>query len=304
MCKLAAVVNLEKQHRTALSYQQKQQVAKTLRHLFYINSYGQTDGSGVMGLDHDGMYFYHKRAIPSPDFLSTKTVKEFMGNLDDFKFAAFHTRFGTVGGNSDANSHPFEHGNTLLMQNGTVDTFCDTDKLVDGEVNPCTVDSDAVAWAIEQQGVDKTMERYVGAGVFMWFDLAEREFNIVKNDERNLNMLKVKGKEVYIFGTDYHAVALAATRSGLSYDWIKPVKDDTLHTFTLECEYKHRPLTVESWAYGTGFVGSSYPRKTTTPPSNKVAGGGLGKHKGNPYQTPPRVSGQSSAKNKGLLKVV
>ena len=258
MCKLAASVNLEPK---SLSTLDKNKINKILEHLFYVNSFGQTDGSGVMTMQSFGETVYHKRAVPSPDFINTKWFQDTKDSLADSFAVGMHTRYSTVGGNSDLNSHPFEHGKYLLMQNGTIGRSCGHKSLISynkEDQSPCAVDSESVCWAMNKQGIDKTFDRYEGAGVFMFFDTESNTFNIVKNDERTLYMAKVKGKDIFIFATEFDSLMLAFTRAGVAYDEIVPVVDDLLHTWHFAKGYSNRPLVVKGeW--------SSYMVPSVTP---------------------------------------
>lgn len=254
MCKLAAMVNLES---NKLSHLEAGKVTKILEHLFYVNSFGQTDGAGMMMMQTEGSFAYHKRGLPSPDFIQTKWYKSAKKLMADSFAIGLHTRYSTVGGNSDANSHPFKQGKYLLMQNGTISTTCAHRSLVPGIASPCEVDSESVAWSMKKQGIDATFDRYKGAGVFMFIDTEELSFNIVKNSERTLNVAKLKGKDVYIFATEAAALQLAFSRAGAEYDSILTVDDDMLHTWEFGTGYRGRELIVDDgW-----LVQSSYSHR-------------------------------------------
>lgn len=248
MCKLAAFIDMEEKQLPSAT---QLAVTKTLKHLFYINSFGQTDGSGVMIMDSTGDTRTHKRALPSPDFMNTGWFNLNVKDLCNTKFIGMHTRFSTVGTNSDMNSHPFVNGDIVFMQNGTIDTYCNHRSLVKGLPNDCTVDSDAVGWAIDKQGLGETLKEYIGAGVFMWLNTKELTFNIVKNGDRELHIMKVAKHDAYIVATDKHALYLAAERSGLAYDSVAPVTNDVHHVWTITNEYKSSNAVIDNYAYGT-----------------------------------------------------
>lgn len=251
MCKLAAMVNLES---NKLTHLEAGKVTKILEHLFYVNSFGQTDGSGMMMMQTEGSFAYHKRGLPSPDFIQTKWYQSAKKLMADSFAIGLHTRYSTVGGNSDSNSHPFKQGKYLLMQNGTISTSCPHHSLVTGSTSPCEVDSESVAWSMKEQGIDATFDKYKGAGVFMFIDTEELSFNIVKNDERTLNVAKLKGKDVYIFATEASALKLAFERAGAAYDSILTVDDDRLHTWTFNSGYSGRDLVVnDGWVVQSSY---------------------------------------------------
>lgn len=252
MCKLAAYINFDK-----LTLAEEKSINTMLDHLFYINSFGQTDGSGVMLMDSTGNFDMHKRALPSPDFMNTKWYKsqDFASKM----FVGFHTRYSTVGGNSDKNSHPFVHGKIALMQNGTISGS--HKGIVRGKVSPCDVDSDSVCWAFNEQGIEKTLnDDYRGAGVFMFFNLEEKSFNIIKNDERTLHFLKVRDKNTVIVATDAHALALAATRAKVPFDKVEEVKIDHWHKWGIDKTYSSEPMEIKKgFSWGDEYSNFKYP---------------------------------------------
>lgn len=239
MCKLFAFANLETK---IIDHTTGTKINKALRHLFYINSYGQTDGAGIMWMDKQGKAGFIKDAVPSPTLIEFKSFDNIKNTLHTNRFVAGHTRYSTVGSNSWENSHPFFHGRYMGMQNGTIKN--DHKKLVKEKVSPCAVDSASVFWAFEQQGIEKTLDNYEGEGVFMFLDVKEKTFNIVKNFYRNLHRAKIKDLEAYIFSTDKFALQLACDRALLEIDKVEEVEDDELHTFYLDCSYSSEDMIV------------------------------------------------------------
>lgn len=218
-------------HKTIVPKFTGDKINKVLKHLFYINSYGQVDGSGIMWTEADKKTYYTKEEGPSPELIDGPVFKAAYSNLYNCKFVAGHTRYSTVGANSEDNSHPFLEGNYLGMQNGTISN--NHTAIVPNEVSPCEVDSNSVFWAMNKQGVKKTLDYYEGAAVFMFMDLKNDTFNIVKNSERNLHKVKVTGFDVWVFCTDKYALELAFSRAALAIDEVQEVPNDTLFTYTV-----------------------------------------------------------------------
>lgn len=242
MCRLAAYINLEAQ---PVGFAAEGKINKMLEHVFYCNSFGNTDGSGIMMMDSDGLVDTHKRAIPSTDFINTKWYDS--QNLAKEKFVGMHTRYATVGGNSDSNSHPFQHGDITLMQNGTA-ASSPHHTVLTGKPSGCVVDSDSVAYAFDTIGVEETLDVYRGDGVFMWLDEKDKSFNIVKNDKRQLHFIQWKDKpNIIFFATEAYVLALAAVRAGIDFDKIHPVKDGTHHKYKVDNTYTAKPLEVQAY---------------------------------------------------------
>lgn len=225
MCKLFAYINNETKLIPAYV---GTKLNKALRHLFYINSYGQVDGSGIMWMDSDGDTDFLKAPISSPVLMDFKSFDSIKADLYKNKFVAGHTRYSTVGSNTWENSHPFEFGNYMGIQNGTISNS--HKGLVQGKISPCNVDSASVFWSFDQQGVANTLNRYEGEGVFMYFNKENKSFNVVKNNYRTLYKAKVDKLDTYILATDKFALEFVAERSGLLLESVEPVVNDKLIT--------------------------------------------------------------------------
>ena len=242
MCKLAAMVNLEDN----LDVTTTNNLNKFLDHIFYINSFGQHDGSGVMWMDKQGNHSYHKRAINSVDFLETRWWNK--QSLASKRFVALHTRYATQGSVSDENAHPFEHGEFVLMQNGTAGFSPHHTALIPTKHSGCSVDSESVCWAFSEQGVLDTLDTYRGDGVFLFLNTRLKTFNIIKNDQRNLHVIQVTGKNIFLYATDAHALALAATRSNLPFAKVQVVANDVWHVFDINRNYNAiKDVTVKKY---------------------------------------------------------
>lgn len=275
MCKLFAYVNQETK---VIPTHIATRINKTLRHLFYINSYGQIDGSGIMWMNKAGTTDFLKAPLPSPIFMELKSFDKIKDNLANNKFVAGHTRYSTVGGNNWENSHPFEHGEYLGIQNGTIRNSHKS--LVLGQVSPCDVDSASVFWSFSQQGVADTLNRYEGEGVFMFMNKEEKSFNIVKNIYRTLYVAKINTLDAYILATDKFALEFVAERQGLKFDSVKPVSDDTLITYGFdntivkqEMEVPGPVLTNYGSYYSTRSYSSGYSSNTYKPTKTTVVSG-------------------------------
>ena len=256
MCKLAAYTNFETKPIPAnVGYK----INRAIQHLWYINSYGQTDGAGIMYMENDGSYGYLKDALSSTILLQLNSFADIKNDLYEFPFLAAHTRYSTVGGNTWENSHPFEIGKYLGMQNGTIAHSCNHKTLVTGKTSPYAVDSASVLWSMDQQGVAQTFQSYEGEGVFLFLDLEACTFNIIKNKHRNLNRAKITGYNAHLYSTDAAALALVCERASLPIDGIEAVSNDTLISYDLAGNETRTPMAVkEAYAYDLKAYNNNY----------------------------------------------
>ena len=263
MCKLLAYHNFDPNLPTAVGLK----INKAIQHLFYINSYGQTDGSGIMYMDEEGSYGYIKDALPSTVFLQLNVFNDIKLDLYKNTFLAAHTRYSTVGGNSWENTHPFEFGKYVGMQNGTIALGCDHKSLVPGTKSPCSVDSASVFWSMDQQGIANTFKQYEGEGVFLFMDVEASTFNIIKNEHRTLHKAKVTGHNVYFYSTDSAAIQLVCDRAALPIDPIEKVPNNTLLTYDLQGTLVETPMQVENDSFTYGYYNryGTYVNYGTTP---------------------------------------
>lgn len=267
MCKLFAYINHEKKE---IPNYLGNKINKALRQLFYINSFGQVDGSGIMWMNKSGGTGFAKAPLPSPTFMECTAFTSVQERLYKNKFVAGHTRYSTVGSNSWENSHPFEFGNFIGIQNGTISNSHKT--LVRGITSPCNVDSASVFWAFDKQGVDQTLSNYEGEGVFMYLNKDEKSFNIVKNDYRTLHITKILNYDVYIVATDKFALELVAERHGIQIEDVIEVTNDQLITFGFDNKMKTRKLEVPGPSYSFGLYGGGNYKSTYVGRSNPIGG--------------------------------
>lgn len=251
MCKLFAYINNEPK---TVPFSVSTKINKVLDHLFYINSYKQVDGSGLMWMDFNGNTDYIKNSLTSTIFTQTNDYRSVQNTLANNRFVAGHTRFSTVGSNNWENSHPFDLPTYLGMQNGTA--RCAHRNLVYGKVSPYNVDSASVFWSFEEQGTAATFDSYMGEGVFLFFNKENKTFNIVKNDKRTLYIAEIVESNGYIIATEADAIKLTCKRANLSIKEPVPVENDTLITYTIDCTVTKRDLTVK-----TPIPATTYPTK-------------------------------------------
>ena len=285
MCKLFAYVC---HHKTKLTPHIGNKINRVLKHLFYINSYGQKDGSGIMWTTSEGDTHFHKEEEDSTELILSTTFEKLYPDMYKHKFVAGHTRYSTVGVNSSENSHPFHHGRYIGMQNGTISN--DHKNLVVDSLSPCEVDSESVIWSFDKQGIEATFENYEGEGVFMFIDLVDTTFNIVKNHKRTLHQAKLTGYEIYIFATDAHALEYACSRAGLSIDDVKVVSSGKLVTYSLDNKTTTKDLTVKLPSFTCDRPYNNYKANNyLAGVSNDYYYNSWGRGYWNPPPTPPSV---------------
>lgn len=305
MCKLAGVIKTQESDLTLV---QARKVSKALTMLLKISSIDQVDGSGYMSFQKDVKdnyeYVYDKTLMDGYNWSQTKDWEDAVEPKALQKMLTFsiHTRYATVGANSEDNSHPFEFGDIILMQNGTQAIGADvmlernaTGKSFDWV--DVDVDTAAVAQSISLVGIDETFKTYGGAGVFVWMDTAELSLNIVKNDKRKLSFAIDEETGVMFYATEVETLRFVAMRCNLDFSMVGQFKNGVHYKFNLD-EYSPvgevvmelEPLIVKQ--HVANYYGGNTKNKGSTYNNNQggttyytASGSSYQANNGQPYQT-------------------
>lgn len=175
---MCGLVGLISSYKNGFSYGE----AGMFRDMLYIDALRGWDATGIMYADKWNNIQVHKAAIPSPDFLGTSEWKASEKDLVAEGIWAFgHNRAATRGEKTDKNSHPFiVDDKIILMQNGTYKGSHKHHKDTD-------VDTEACAHVIaESATVSEALKKIDAAYAFIWYNVAEKTINIIRNHERPL----------------------------------------------------------------------------------------------------------------------
>ena len=164
-----------------------------------------------------------------------------------------HNRFATMGARSPENAHPFKHGKIIGAHNGTLDKEW-LKNLED--VNKFEVDSEAIFYNIDKNGLDATLDKLVGAWTLTWFDLETNKMNFVSNGKRPFS---------YCWSSDHKTLFWA------SEGWMLDLVLDRMkymHSDVVEMEhFRHHSITVpEAGGIGKLLYNGAREYKGFTPP--------------------------------------
>ena len=229
--------------------------------LLYIDVLRGEDSTGAFVVDNIGNVQMAKDAIDSSDFLKTKEYKDLKATAFQKGWAMVgHNRKATKGWITDSNAHPFiVDENIVLVHNGTL--IGDHKHHADTEV-----DSEAIAHVLSKEtDVEEALRKINGAYALIWYNVAKKELNFVRNKERPLWYLETN--DAFIFASEECFLDLIIAKLSL-----KPMngpfllKEDQLSTFKLgddkktsltlqdlDCSYsKHNPIqTVHNGGWGS-----------------------------------------------------
>ena len=242
------------------------------------------DSTGIMlKEDKSAKLDIWKKAMAAPDFLQLSRTKSMFSGMTNWHVMVGHNRAATRGAVKDHTAHPFQFGDITMVHNGTVYNH----RSLPGG-NTFDVDSEAIAYAIAQEGPDAVVEKLDGAFTLVWHDNSDGTVNLVRNEERPLAIATVKGKNTLLISSEGPMLRWLAMRNGLIVDKIVEPKPGELFTFnpclqdedtwleksssrTLKLRPKH---TAQQRTGGTGWTGYGTAAGTKGGAGKKSTGNG------------------------------
>jgi len=176
-------------------------------------------GTGVIAVHGNGTRTSYKKAVNGWDFSAFSPAKRILEDTLNHVLIG-HNRHATVGGISDATSHPFEHGTIIGVHNGTLRTRWD---LKDNAT--FTVDSDNLYYNMSIEGVEPTLAKLNGAFALVWHDSLDNTVHMVRNEERPLSMASSKDGSLLVFASEPWMFQIAAKRAGIELDATMNIKE-------------------------------------------------------------------------------
>ena len=241
------------------------------RNLLVCDYVRGTDSTGIFGVSKEGDVSLFKEIghpfniLTSPEFISFG--KKSIGNL---KILVGHNRAATKGVVSAENAHPFHEGNTILVHNGTLYNH--------KELKDVDVDSHAIVHAIEERGYKEAIESLDGAFALIWYDINTGELYVARNKERPLHV--VETSYGYIVASEKNMLSWLTNRSSFGYAFTnsnipKEFEEGQIYKLssqsTGEVSFTKEPFSA---------------KKTFSPPSTTIIGGGMATAWTNPQQQP------------------
>lgn len=200
------------------------------QNLLFVDMLRGDDSTGIFSISNEGDVYVAKDEGNSLSFMYTKEYAEAQRRSWN-KGAALigHNRKATRGAVTDANAHPFNVGdNIILVHNGTMRS--NHKKHADVEV-----DSHAIAHLIQDKGsVSEALSSFDGAYALIWYDIAKGELHMIRNDERPLFWVELE--DGWAWASEKPMLEFAIGRcSGLKIvEGPMMLPEDVLQTFKLE----------------------------------------------------------------------
>lgn len=220
--------------------------------LLYLDAVRGIDATGAVAI-------WPKRIVtvkgvgPPMELQFNKTWEE---NFDSHISAATvycyigHNRSATKGEITEENAHPFEHGNIILMHNGTLYS---ADGLKTKKDVVFDTDSEAIAYTIAVKGIAYTWKNLRGAAALVWWNKQSDTLHFLRNKQRPLFFAKAEKDNFIMWASESWMIRAVAGRRGLALkDKVWYPQEDTLFSFKYDPHKKlileaKRPKELKSW---------------------------------------------------------
>jgi predicted glutamine amidotransferase len=148
----------------------------------------------------------YKRALNGRDFIQLNKVDRYLDDMEKYSVAIGHNRAATTGRGSivDHNAHPFQYGRITLVHNGHIRNTNELPGAVAGA--QCLVDSAHVAFAMDANGEQETLEQIDGGFVLVWWNSDTSTLNIARNTERPLYMAFAAKENTFYWASELTAL--------------------------------------------------------------------------------------------------
>jgi len=229
-----------------VSKDQRLRRARALEGLLVANGERGTDAAGVGIIHTSGRQSIYKRAVSAYRMVDHEEL-HCLVRSPDAQIAIGHTRWGTMGKNTDRNAHPFSENHVLGAHNGMIWNHSDLTKAVGGEYKPLQVDSQISFRLLSEIDPDpakivKALPLMKGQLALTWYDERESGALWVFRHNNPISMAIVESGKCAFWSSEYNHLA-TVLQASYGSNWTPvTIKEDTLYRFTWDGELKS-----ESW---------------------------------------------------------
>lgn len=167
-------------------------------------------------------------------FREWTTFDDQLDIIPSVRLALGHNRWATIGEVNENNAHPFLQGNIVGAHNGTL---VNVKHLEDGE--SFEVDSEAIFYNLNKNGIDATIPRIHGAYALTWYDTEAEKLYFIRNSQRPLFYASNQPNDVLFWASEPWMLEIAAMKNKIKLDKITELKENTLYSLDL-CDVDHK----------------------------------------------------------------
>ncbi len=202
------------------------------------------DSTGIMSVYKDKSFNFAKGVGTPWDLMKSGNMsKVFSGYAGAF---IGHNRAATKGKVEEKNAHPFIFEKFMGVHNGTLNSQYNLDDYKDFEV-----DSENIYHHMNNNGIDETLNKLIGAFSLAFYDKEEHKVHLVRNDKRPMTYAFSDDAKTVFFASEGWMISIACARFGIKIREIKETEIGKLYSFPVpDCNpsefkgYEHN-YTVE-----------------------------------------------------------
>lgn len=169
-----------------------------------------------------------------------------------------HNRYATMGAKTKENAHPFTHGDITGVHNGTLDkTWL---YKLDGS-DKFEVDSEAIFYSLNKNGLAKTISSLVGAWALVWWDNKDESLHFIRNNRRPLYYAWNKAGDALYWASEEWMLDVASAKESEKLSDFHSFEPDK-HYF-IEVKGSGNLKTVKLMVEGKSYTGFTPPVVTT-----------------------------------------
>lgn len=240
----------------------KVQHEKLFKDLLIMDQIRGPHSTGVAYITDDHVWNYMKAAETASEWVTNPEFKKWFGKMRKQVAMIGHNRWATQGAVNNDNAHPFQHGDVVMVHNGSL---WDTDN----HPKKFEVDSEGIChWLSHENCALKVLPYLCGAYSLVWYDDRSNTINFARNDERPM-YTTVLADGVVVFGSEKGMIEWACARNEFTLhdSGVFSTKPFTLYSVSLQKEdfgkittreYKE-DYTASAWnrysysGYGSGY---------------------------------------------------
>lgn len=202
---------------------------KVFKTLLQVDTLRGAHSTGMLVADSVD-YSILKKAVDGYTFTDLKQYDKTLLNMPNSQFLLGHNRYATTGAVNNRNAHPFECGDTVLVHNGSLNTGW---KGYLKDASKTQVDSEAICFNIEHEGMKATVEKLDGAFMLVSYNKSTGEIQMCRNDERPMYYTVGSTDGNIYFASEAPMLDLALQRNNIGYGKVMELATSKIWTLNL-----------------------------------------------------------------------
>lgn len=211
--------------------------SKFFRDLLIVDTLRGPHSTGMFSVNDKGHTQLFKKDVDGFTFTQMDRFASLTDKAVGIRTLAGHNRWATKGVVNYENAHPFEHGDIIMMHNGTLLSERHMDKPYH-----FGTDSECIAYNISilpPEDVGKLISKIDGAYALVWYDKRDKSLNFIRNSERELYLSVDDAEKPTIIGwaSEQAMLDLASQRSRVAMGFKESFIIKPMHH--IKCKFEH-----------------------------------------------------------------